>query len=135
MARANRTIPLNSLPNTKIYWNRASVGGVDNNMIHMIALTTGAPVNGMERTLLYFRSSDGGLSWDIQDMSLPTVDSTNLSFIFADSYAIDSKDSIVVIAVFNDFNDSFILKSSDYGISWTRTNFIDFLMKNMIGLV
>ena len=44
----------------------------------------------------------------------------------ADSYAIDSKDSIVVIAVFNDFNDSFILKSSDYGISWTRTNFIDF---------
>ncbi len=123
-----QTVPstLNSLSNTSIYWNRASVGGVNNNTIHMIALTFGAPVNGMQRTLLYFRSSDAGVSWDIQDMALPTVDTTNLFSVFADSYSIDSRDSIVVIAVFNDFNDSFVLKSSDNGVTWTRKTFIDF---------
>ena len=31
-----------------------------------------------------------------------------------------------VVAYFNDFGDSFIVKSSDNGTTWNRTNFLDF---------
>ena len=60
-----------------IVWNGSATGGVDGNTIHMIALTepaggtwTGDTVNGLSGALLYYRSQDGGDSWDITDMQL-----------------------------------------------------------------
>ena len=64
--------------------------------------------------------------WDIQDMQLPTLDSAHFNGFGGDSYAIDAKGETVVIAVFNDWADSFILKSTDNGSNWIRTTFIDF---------
>ena len=82
--------------------------------------------NGLDGALLYYRSPDGGTTWDIIEMQLPTVDSINFNGINGDEYAIDAKGDTVVIAVFNDFGDSFILKSTNNGINWLRQNFIDF---------
>ena len=42
-----------------------------------------------------------------------------------DVYAIDARGETVVIAYFDDWGDSFILKSDDYGDNWTRTTFLD----------
>ena len=86
----------------------------------------GTIYNGLDGALLYYRSTDGGSTWDIQDMQLPTLDSAHFNGFGGDSYAIDAKGETVVIAVFNDWADSFILKSTDNGSNWIRTTFIDF---------
>ena len=111
-------------------WPRAVAGGPDNNTIHAIAITTpisngGTLQKGINGALIYYRSLDGGFTWDIQDSILPHQD-TALHYSFGpDSYAIDAKGNTVAIAVFNNFEDSFILKSTDNGNTWTRTTFLN----------
>ena len=114
-----------------LVWNRTAVGGSNGETLHMIGVTAptglaGVPFNGMDGALLYYRSQDGGVSWDIQDMQLPTLDTAHFLNFGGDSYAIDARGETVVIAVFNDFADSFIMKSTDNGTTWVKTNFIDF---------
>ena len=111
-------------------WPRATNGGADNKTVHVIAISTptgngGTIQNGIDGILLYYRSLDGGYTWDIQDSILPHQDSA-LHFGFGgDSYAIDANGNTVAIAVFNDYEDSFILKSTDNGDTWTKTIFLD----------
>lgn len=111
-------------------WPRATNGGTDNKTVHVMAISTptgngGTLQNGIDGILLYYRSLDGGYTWDIQDSILPHQDSA-LHFGFGgDSYAIDAHGNTVAIAVFNDYEDSFILKSTDNGDTWTRTVFLD----------
>ena len=57
-----------------LVWNRSAVGGGNNESVHMIGLTAptsfGAPLyNGLDGALLYYRSQDGGVNWDIQDIA------------------------------------------------------------------
>ena len=111
-------------------WPRATNGGTDNKTVHVLAISTptgngGTIQNGIDGILLYYRSLDGGYTWDIQDSILPHQDSA-LHFGFGgDSYAIDANGNTVAIAVFNDYEDSFMLKSTDNGSTWTKTVFLD----------
>ncbi|MDG2086143.1 MAG: sialidase family protein [Flavobacteriales bacterium] len=114
-------------------WNRSVAGGLDGNTIHMIALTepmgtgwSGSLYNGLNGALLYFRSQDGGAIWDIDTMQLPTMDTAHFLGFSADDYAISAKGETVVVAYFNDWGDSFIVKSTDNGDSWTNTTFLNF---------
>lgn len=114
-------------------WNRSTSGGLDGNTIHMIALTEpmgtnwqGSLFNGLNGALLYFRSQDGGTVWDIDTMQLPTLDTAHYIGFSADNYAISAKGETVVVAYFNDWGDSFIVKSTDNGDNWTSTIFLDF---------
>lgn len=127
--------PLFQDPATGLYrdlvWNRTAVGGIQDETLHMIGVTAptglaGTLWNGMDGALLYFRSQDEGVTWDIVDLQLPTLDTSNFLRFGGDSYAIDANGETVVIAVFNDFADSFIMKSTNNGTNWTKTNFIDF---------
>jgi hypothetical protein len=106
---------------------------VDGSTIHLIALTeipattnTATPFQGLEGNLIYFRSSDNGATWDIQDHWFPEIDSTLIKRIDGDSYAIDARDGNVSIAVFNQFSDTFILTSADAGQSWSKTTISEF---------
>ena len=112
-------------------WNRSAVGGANNNTIHMIAITAstnfnGTPYNGVDGALVYYRSQNEGVSWDQQDIQLPSLDSSNYLSMSGDVYAIDAQGDNVVIAYFDDWGDSFILKSTDNGDTWTRTTFLNF---------
>ncbi len=112
-------------------WNRSAVGGLNNETIHMIAVTAssnfaGLPFNGLDGALVYYRSQDEGVTWDKMDVSLPSLDTTNFTGMSGDVYSIDAKGETVVIAYFADWGDSFILKSDDNGDNWTRTTFLDF---------
>jgi len=121
-----------------LVWNRTAVGGVNGESLHMIGVTspsglTGTLYNGLDGALLYYSSQDEGATWDIQDMQLPTLDTSNFSRFGGDSYAIDARGNTVVIAYFNDMGgDSFILKSTDNGTTWTRTTFLDFPRDNYV---
>ena len=116
-----------------LIWNRSASGGLDGNTIHMIALTepeggtwTGTLFNGLSGALLYYRSEDGGDSWNIQDMQLPGMDTSMTLGMNGDVYSIAAQDSIVVVAYFDDWGDSYIVKSTDNGETWIKTTFLDF---------
>ena len=116
-----------------LIWNRSAAGGIDGNTIHMVALTepsggtwTGVPFNGVSGALLYYRSQDGGGTWDITDMQLPGMDSSTQIGMSGDVYSIAAQEETVVIAYFDDWGDSFIVKSTDNGDTWIKTTFLDF---------
>jgi hypothetical protein len=118
---------------TYLIWNRSAAGGLNGNTIHTIALTeptggtwTGSLWQGLNGALLYFRSQDGGNSWDIDTMVIPGLDTSSFLGFSADNYAIAAQGETVVIAYFNDWGDSFIMKSIDNGDTWNKTIFLDF---------
>ena len=116
-----------------LIWNRSAAGGPDGNSIHMVALTepsggtwTGQIYEGLNGALLYFRSLDGGVSWDTTMQILPGMDSTQFIGFGGDNYAISARGETIALAYFNGWADSFIMKSTDNGETWTKTIFIDF---------
>jgi len=114
-----------------LVWNRSVIGGINNESIHMIGVTapsglSGTIYNGLDGALLYYRSQDGGVSWDIQDMQLPTIDTSMFTGFGGDSYAIKAQGEVVCIASFGEWDDTFIMKSNDNGDTWTKTIIIDF---------
>ena len=111
-------------------WNRTVVGGLNKETLHMVGIANASDtvnvVYGIPNALLYNRSQDEGVTWDIQDMQLPTLDSANFNRFSGDSYSLTAEGETVVLAYFNDWGDSFILKSTDNGDNWSKTIFLDF---------
>jgi len=118
--------------NRYLIWNRTAVGG-NGETLHMVAVTepsggnfSGTLYNGLNGALLYYRSQDGGTTWDIQDKQLPTLDTSMFVGFGGDAYAIQAQGNTVVLAHFGGWEDSFIMKSTDNGETWTKTIFLDF---------
>ncbi len=116
---------------TDIIWNRAVIGGSNNETVHMVGVIAptglgGAIWNGLDGALVYYRSQDGGATWDTQDLQLPTLDTSKYVGFNGDDYAIAAQGETVVVAYFGGWDDSVILKSTDNGNTWTPTVFIDF---------
>ncbi len=118
-----------------IVWPRAVAGGADGNSIHMIALTSPAgnqtqvptvTFEGLDGAIVYWRSQDGGQTWDISDEVLDGMGSDFFIGNRADSYAIHARGEKVVIAVFNSFSDSYLMVSEDNGDNWVKEIFVDF---------
>ena len=121
----------NQVSNGYMIWNRSAAGGLDGNTIHMIGVTAaasfgGTPFNGLDGALVYYRSQDGGLTWDTIDVQLPGMDTSMYNGMSGDVYAIAAKGETVVVAYFDDWGDSYIVKSIDNGDTWTKTTFLDF---------
>jgi len=120
------TVP--SSLNRDILWPRACVDG---NTIHLIALTSGTGLdgsllNGVNGNMVYYRSLDNGLTWDIQDYVFEEISSNEFSRIDPDSYAIHARDGQVSIGVFSEFHDAFLLTSANDGSTWNYTLVSDF---------
>lgn len=118
-----------------VSWARAVTGGTDNNSIHMIYLTMPGgnqadvpplTFEGIDGAILYSRSTDQGDSWDMHEIILEGMDSTNFLGFRADSYAIHARGDKVAFAVFNDFGDTFTMISEDNGDTWTKKILVDF---------
>ena len=122
----------NMVPSSQnMIWNKSAVGGLNNETLHMIALSApvsfgGNTFNGLDGAVLYYRSEDEGVTWNIQDMQLPGMDTSMFNVMIGDVYTITAKGETVVVAYFNDWGDSFIIKSTDNGTTWIKTTFIDF---------
>ncbi len=54
------------------------------------------------------------------------MDSTMYNGMNGDVYAIAAEDEVVVVAYFDSWGDSYIVKSLDNGATWTKTIFLDF---------
>ena len=109
-------IPTNVTPG--LLWPRAAVSG---ETIHVIAVSTpvandGTVWLGMDPAILYFRSLDGGATWDIQDYQIPGTTSSEFVGLDADSYVIEADENgNVAIGIFNDWADVVMLKSDSNG--------------------
>ncbi|MBW8049908.1 MAG: T9SS type A sorting domain-containing protein [Cytophagales bacterium] len=75
-------------------WPRAVADG---NYIHIISSSpAGVTPGGVTRPAIYYRSSDGGMTWDITNLLVPGMDDTTvIGGIGADSYAIDARNGTV----------------------------------------
>lgn len=114
-----------------LLWNRAAVGGTNDNTIHMFALTAptangGTMYNGMDGALLYFRSQDEGATWDIQDSLLTGLDSAFFNSQRADAYTVIADGNNVAVVIYNQWADMVMMKSNDNGDTWTKTIINDF---------
>jgi len=110
-------------------WNRMSVGGANGTTIHNISLYDpfGMPyTNGVAGQMLYYRSLNGGASWDIIDGIIPGLDETNFTAFGGDSYHMSrSNGDTVAVAYFGDMNDVILAKSTDNGDTWAITKILD----------
>ena len=87
-------------------------------------------IKGIKDPTVYFRSTDGGLTW-VNDSTLPGYDTSgdialpgnNRKEIFGsgDNYAIDAQGSDVAIVIGGYFSDLSLWKSTDYGMTFTKT--------------
>lgn len=120
----------NSVP-PGLLWPRMAVGGPDGNTVHVICISLpsgngGAIYEGCDGHLLYYRSTDGGATWDKQDIKLPEMNSDFYSRMDADSYGIDVSGETVAVGLFGDYGDVKVAKSSDNGDTWTTWTVKDF---------
>jgi hypothetical protein len=107
-------------------WPRMITGGADHNTIHLLGLTTpsgngGVVYQGQDGALLYSRSTDGGMTWDIQHQLLPEMGAAFYRSFTADSYGwADPVGNTIAFVVANPWHDTFVMKSEDNGTTWTK---------------
>jgi len=104
-----------------ISWPRVVTNGPDNTNIHILA-DTYQTYNGMPGALLYYRSTDGGATWDIQHQQIDGLTVSEYLTIPADTYTwADPRGDTLCFTVGDSWLDQIIVKSTDNGLSWTVT--------------
>jgi len=114
-----------------LLWPRCAVGGADDMTVHVIGISTptalgGGVWEGLDGHLVYYRSTDGGATWDMQDVKLPGMDDTKYTFTSADSYNVEANGETVAIALFAAWGDVAVTKSSDNGSTFETSVIKDF---------
>ncbi|MEI6455377.1 MAG: T9SS type A sorting domain-containing protein [bacterium] len=104
-----------------ISWPRVVTNGPDNTNIHIIAVTYQLYL-GMDYALLYYRSTDGGASWDIQNQQIEGLTSNEYLTFSADVYTwAEPRGDTLCFTVGDSWLDQIIVKSTDNGANWTIT--------------
>ena len=106
-------------------WPRAVSGGAEGNTVHVVSHLNGF-VDGQDLPLVYARSTDAGLSWDVTDYFFEDLDVSVKTEFTAEAYALHARGNTVALAVFGLVEDSYLLVSTDNGITWNRTKIFDF---------
>lgn len=110
-----------------ILWPRMITSGVDNQKVHILALTPpsgygGTPYMGLDGALVYSRSLDGGTSWTDNNIILPGMGSIEYRAFASDAYAFAAPlGDTLALVVGDNWHDLFLMKSTDGGVSWSKT--------------
>jgi hypothetical protein len=103
-----------------ISWPRMVSSGADHSNIHMISMTYSA-YEGLDLAMLYYRSTDGGQTWDKQHQILPGMTSDDYVGFSGDTYSwAESKGDTIAFIVCDNWTDMFIMKSTDNGETWDK---------------
>jgi hypothetical protein len=103
-----------------ISWPRVITTGPDHNVVHIIA-TTYVAYQGQNLPILYYRSQDGGQTWDIQHEILQGMDASNDLGYGGDDYAWGTpKGDTIYFLVNGQWSDAFIMTSYDAGTTWNK---------------
>ncbi|HNW74488.1 MAG: T9SS type A sorting domain-containing protein [Bacteroidales bacterium] len=105
---------------TDISWPRIMTNGPDHDYIHMMVWTYTAYQN-LDLALLYYRSLDGGTTWDKKDVILPQLTSADYDGFNGDEVAWGTPHGdTIYFAVSGPWIDTFIMLSTDNGENWTK---------------
>jgi len=109
----------------KITWPRLLTSGENNDIIHMLAeirdIGNGG-YQGQDYALAYYRSMDGGESWDITNQVFEELGPDYYSEIGPDTYTwAEPKNGIIAFASMGKWHDVILMKSDDNGDSWDKT--------------
>lgn len=110
-----------------LLWPRMITSGVNHDHIHIIALTApegngGTPYLGQDGALLYWRSTDGGETWDIEGQLIDGLGGDYYTQIRGDNYMwAESKNGVLAFMVAETWMDVVLMKSNDNGDTWEKT--------------
>ena len=113
-----------------LVWPRAITNGANHQNVHIIVLTYpvangGIVYKGLDGAMLYYRSLDGGTTWDKQAVQLPTLDSINYNGFGGDDYSwIEPHGDTIAFLQGSVWNGTFLMKSFDNGNTWTKQEII-----------
>ncbi|MBU2553529.1 MAG: T9SS type A sorting domain-containing protein [Bacteroidetes bacterium] len=114
-----------------IAWPRMITSGENNEIIHVIAsvkstVNGGSPYMGLDGALSYSRSSDGGQTWDPDNIILDGLSSDYFASLNADSYAwAKPQGNTLAFVYFGGITDGVVMKSEDGGDNWERILFYE----------
>ncbi len=117
------------------FWPRmvtAWAGGSDT--IYSIALTYptasgGSVYHALDGAIVFSRSTDAGMSWDINN-AIPTgLDTSRFRGFGGDAYAIAARGATVAVLGGDSDKDLTLSKSIDGGVTWTKTTILKFPIK------
>lgn len=105
----------------KVTWPRVITTGENNNIIHLLGEIRNG-YQGQDNALAYYRSMDGGETWDISNEVLEDIGPNYYSEIDADTYTwAEPKNGIIAFVCVGMWHDIILMKSDDDGDSWDKT--------------
>ncbi len=111
-----------------LVWPRVIADGPDNNIHHLLAvtrptsLTGGTIYQGLDGALLYSRTTDGGETWEVENLLMDELSSEYFSQFGGDTYDwATPKNNTLAFVVGDAFTEMFLMKSTDGGDTWNKT--------------
>ena len=102
-------------------WPRHIAAGPDNNSIHILANSVNA-YEGMTTAQVYSRSTDGGETWDIQNIIIDGMGSDDYLDLAADEIVwAEQVGNTIAFLCYGAWHDMFMMKSTDDGDTWEKT--------------
>lgn len=131
-AWANSTTAVPTATTGGNFWPRmvtSAVGGGDT--VYAISLTYptasgGAMYQGLDGAVVFSRSKDAGVTWDIVNQVPTGLTSATFLGFGGDAYAIAAKGSTVAIVAGDSDSDVVLAKSTDGGTTWTSKTVLKF---------
>ena len=114
-------------------WPAVMTSGADRDIIHVVVTANGADgsstsvpgAEGANTPIIYFRSTDGGMTWDKQNVVLPYMGSEyGLDWGSNICYWMETtEDNCLALVVNNAWSDCFVIRSYDNGETWEKKTF------------
>ena len=113
-------IPFSSGPPT-LACPRMITAGVNHNTIHIVS-DSYYPYMGQDVAMVYSRSQDGGLTWNIENEVVEGTGPGYYNGIYVDGYVwADERAGTIALLCGTSWYDLFMLKSTNDGDSWEKT--------------
>jgi len=107
--------------NYSIVWHSMITSGPNHEFVHLLAYVYDDPYQGQDDALLYYRSPDGGITWDINGVIIDGLGSTYFPAISSlrYSWAQPVGNTIAFTYGFDNFG-GLVFKSNDNGDTWEK---------------
>jgi len=107
--------------NYSIVWHSMITSGTNHEFVHLLAYVYDDPYQGQDDALLYYRSPDGGVTWDINGVIIDGLGSTYFPGISSlrYSWAQPVGNTIAFTYGFDNFG-GLVFKSEDNGDTWQK---------------
>lgn len=116
----NQSVFMGPTGATDISWPRIMTNGPNHNYVHML-VNTYVAYQGLDLAILYYRSLDGGLTWDKNGIVLPQMTSADYDGFNGDEIAWGTPHGdTIYFMISGPWVDTFIMKSYNNGETWTK---------------